>query len=85
MLIENFLYDNYDLVYGLKMIAAQREDVLEGNYSLFDSENPDAQKEQLNSLDTLNKLVVNTVLADMKKCRNYLINNYGQLLEDDEP
>ncbi len=85
MLIENFLYDNYDLVYGLKMIAAQREDVLEGNYSLFDSENPNAHKEQLNSLDTLNKLVVNTVLADMKKCRNYLINNYGQLLEDDEP
>lgn len=31
MLIEDFLYDNYDLVYGLKMIAAQREGVEEGD------------------------------------------------------
>ena len=84
MLIEDFLYDNYDLIYGLKMIAAQREEVLEGNYSLLDSENPDAQKEQLNSLDAINKLVINEVLAQMKKCRNYRVNNYGELLDNKE-
>lgn len=85
MLIENFLYDNYDLVYGLKMLAAQKEEVLEGNYSLFDSENPRAHQEQLNSLSALNKLVINTILADMQKCRNYLNDNYGTLLDNLEP
>lgn len=84
MLIEDFLYDNYDLVYGLKMIAAQRKEVEEGNYSLFDHENPRAHKEQLNSLDSLNKLVVNTILKNMQKCRNYLNNNYGKLIDNDE-
>lgn len=84
MLIEDFLYDNYDLVYGLKMIAAQREEVEEGSYSLFDGENPRAHREQLSSLHALNKLVVNTVLADMQKCRNYLNNNYGKLIDNGE-
>jgi len=84
MLIENFLYDNYALVYALKMIAEQREEVLEGNYSLFDSENPNAHREQLESLNSVNKLVVNTVLGNMQTCRNYLNNNYAKLIKEDE-
>lgn len=84
MLIEDFLYDNYDFVYDLKMIAAQREEVLEGSYSLFDSENPHAYNDQLESLNAINKLVVNKVLCNMQKCRNYLNDNYSRLIKNDE-
>lgn len=79
MLIEDFIHENYDFVYGLKMVAAQREEVMEGRYKLFDSENPRAHKEQLKSLDTINELVINTVVGNMQKCRNYLNDNYGTL------
>lgn len=85
MLIENFLFDNYDLVYGLKMIAAQREGVEEGDYKLLDSENPRAYKEQMRSLDSLNNLVINTVLVNMQKCHKYLNDNYSTLLDNLEP
>lgn len=84
MLIENFLYDNYALVYALKMIAEQREEVLEGHYSLFDSANPNAHSDQLESLNSVNKLVVNTVLCNMQACRNYLNDNYGKLVKEGE-
>ncbi len=50
MLIEDFIYDNYDLIYGLKMISAQKASVIEGNYSLFDTDNPKAHKDTRDEL-----------------------------------
>lgn len=77
MYAEKFFIENYDLVYALKMIDAQREQVLQGDYDLFDSENKFAHYDQLNSLQAMNILVIDKVLNNIRKYQNYLDNENG--------
>lgn len=71
---EEFLVKNYDLVYALKMIDAQREEVLQGDYAFFDSENKFAHHDQLNSLQAISILVIDTIINNIREYQKYLDN-----------
>lgn len=76
MIIEDFLLDNYDLVYGLKMIAEKMEDT-------FLDRNDFSKRElelDMNALFCMHFLITNTLLERMKECQEMIDDEYAKLL-----
>lgn len=79
MMMEDFLCENYDLIYGLKIIGEEME------YRFLDRYGVERRELELgmNALYRMHELIVDTLLERMNKYQKTIDEHYGEVLEQE--